>query len=216
MWRELAGDPLLREVEDDLLGPVDELLGGQALALEAEPGDLAARRGRGRGASPSRGRCARSGRRSTTPGRARRARGSRTGRRLLELAAPLELVDERDRVDRLALRVEVERRPVDLRVALAVEVARREDFADRPDRAGGEHHRAEDRLLGIEILRRDRGGRRSLGKLGHAGQINHLRTRPERAWTTALSTRADWRVCRQNGTHVPSPAGRSGGRKGRS
>src|SRR5207342_689609 len=36
----------------------------------------------------------------------------------------------------------------------------------------------------IEILRWDRGGRRSLGKLVHAGQINHLRTWHKRAWTT--------------------------------
>src|SRR5207248_3337655 len=91
---------------------------------------------------------------------------------------------ERDRVDGLALRVEVERRVVDQAVRRPVEVACRKDFADRPDRTGGEHHRAEDRLLSIEILRWDRGGRRSLGKLVHAGQINHLRTRPKRAWTT--------------------------------
>ena len=105
----------------------------------------------------------------------RRVRGRRDERRqlvdplaaagALELAALLELVDERDRVDRLAARVERERRAVDLRVALAVEVARVEDLADRPDRTRGEHHRAEDRLLGVEILRRDRGGRRRLGEL---------------------------------------------------
>ena len=77
---------------------------------------------------------------------------------VLELAALVELVDERDRVDGLALRVERERGAVDLRVALAVEVARVEDLADRPDRAGGEHHRPEDGLLGLEVLRRDRGG----------------------------------------------------------
>ena len=103
---------------------------------------------------------------------------------LLQLAAPLELVDERDRVDGLALRVEVERRLVDRAVARPVEVACRQDFADRPNRTGGEHHRAEDRLLSIEILRWDRGGRRSLGELVHAGQINHLRTCHKRAWTT--------------------------------
>src|SRR6185312_15072600 len=47
-------------------------------------------------------------------------------------------------------------------------------------RTGGEHHRAEDRLLSVEILRWNRGGRRSLGELVHAGQINHLRTWPNR------------------------------------
>jgi hypothetical protein len=54
-------------------------------------------------------------------------------------------------------------------VALAVEVAGVEDLADRPDRAGGEHHRPENRLLGVEILRGDRGGLRELGDLGHVG-----------------------------------------------
>ena len=81
----------------------------------------------------------------------------------------LELVDERDRVDRLALRVQVERRAVDLGVALPVEVACAEDFADRPDRTGGEHHRAEDGLLCVEILRWDRGG------FGEASATWHMR-----------------------------------------
>ena len=56
--------------------------------------------------------------------------------RVLELAALFELVDEGDRVDGLALGVEGQSRAVDLGVALAVEVARVEHFADRPDRAG--------------------------------------------------------------------------------
>jgi hypothetical protein len=63
---------------------------------------------------------------------------------VLELAALFELVDERDRVDRIPLRVEGERGAVDLRVALAVEVGRVEHLADRPDRPRGDHHRAED------------------------------------------------------------------------
>ena len=41
-------------------------------------------------------------------------------------------------------------------MGLAVEVARVEHLGDRPDRAGGEQHRAEDGLLGLEVLRRDR------------------------------------------------------------
>ena len=63
---------------------------------------------------------------------------------VLELAPFLQLVRERDRVHRFALRVQRERRAIDLGVALAVEVARIKHFADRPDSAGGEHHRAED------------------------------------------------------------------------
>src|SRR5581483_11183779 len=87
---------------------------------------------------------------------------------LVELTSLLELVRERDRVDRLVLAVELERGAVDLRVRLAVEVARVEDLADGGNRAGGDHHRAEDRLLRFEILRRDgagdRGRRRDGGK----------------------------------------------------
>ena len=75
----------------------------------------------------------------------------------LELAALLELVDERDRVDRLALRPQRERGAVHLRVALAVEVPRVEDLADRPDGDRREEHRAEHGLLGLEVLRRDDG-----------------------------------------------------------
>ena len=64
-------------------------------------------RGSGRAASPSRGRSARSGRRSRSARDERRelVDAARPPTRL-ELAALLELVDERDRVDRLALRVE--------------------------------------------------------------------------------------------------------------
>ena len=40
-------------------------------------------------------------------------------------------------------------------MALAVEVRRLEDLADRADRRRREQHRAEDRLLGLEVLRRD-------------------------------------------------------------
>ena len=47
---------------------------------------------------------------------------------LLELAATLELVDERDRVHRLAAPVEGQRRAVDGAVAAAVEVAGVEDL----------------------------------------------------------------------------------------
>ena len=90
-----------------------------------------------------------------------------TAARVLKLASLLELVDERDRVDRLALGVEGDGRSVDLRVALAVEVARVEDLADRPDRTGGEHHRPEDGLLGLEVLRGNRGGLREGRGLDH-------------------------------------------------
>src|SRR5204863_7009020 len=106
---------------------------------------------------------------------------------VLELAALLELVDERDRVDGLTLGVQRQRGAVDLGVALAVEVACIQRFADRPDRAGGEHHRAKDRFLGFEILRRDRGGRRGLGELGHRA-TKALSGRSWKPLTIRLST----------------------------
>src|SRR5439155_6714554 len=74
---------------------------------------------------------------------------------LLELATLVELVGEGDRVDWLALDVQPEGRAIDLRVALAVVLApvARQHLAHGGDRAGSEHHRPEDRLLGVEILR---------------------------------------------------------------
>ena len=165
---ELGRDPALREVEDDLLGTVDEDL-RLARPLPAELGDLLT----GGDEAAQRRHLADDAR------VVRRVRGRRHERRklveadssadILELAALLELVDERDRVDRLALRVERECRAVDLRVALAVEVGRVEDLAHRPDRARGEQHRPEDGLLGLEVLGwRDRSGFSELGDRCHA------------------------------------------------
>jgi hypothetical protein len=92
----------------------------------------------------------------------------------LQLAALLELVDERDCVDGLALRIEREGGAVDLRVALSVEVPRVEDLAHRPDRARGEQHCPEDGFLGLEVLgRRDRGGFSELGDRCHVRGVNH-------------------------------------------
>ena len=70
----------------------------------------------------------------------------------LELPALVELVDERDRVDRLALRPQRERGEVHLRVALAVEIPCCEDLADGSDGDRGEQHRPEHGLLGLEVL----------------------------------------------------------------
>ena len=131
--REVARHPLLAELEDDLLGAVDEVR-DLAGALLAEPRDLLAR--------------------PDEPAQRRhllddagvvldvRGRGDESGElghlRLpadgLELAPLVELVRERDRVHRLALPPQAERRPEDLRVTLAVEVRGREDLADRSDR----------------------------------------------------------------------------------
>ena len=156
---------LLRKVEHDLLGLVDEL-GRLSRALPAEPGDLPAGPD-----EPAQGRrladdlrvvagvCARGDERCELV-------DPRLAADVLELASLVELVDECDRVDRLALRIQRERRAVDLgcgsRDRSRVRV---EDLADGCDRPGGEHHRSENGLLGIEVLRRDRGGLRRLGGL---------------------------------------------------
>ncbi len=144
--RELARDPLLREVEDDLLGAVDQLdrLAGP---VEAEPCDVVA----GPDQPAQRRHLADDPR---VVGGVRRRRDERgelvdalLPRRCRSSALdPVELVDDRDRVDRLALRVERDDRPVDQPVALAVEVGRRQagGLGDRPDRQRREHHRAED------------------------------------------------------------------------
>ena len=121
---ELRRNPLLREVEDDLLGAVDEV-GCLAGTVPPELRDLAAR--------PDQP--AQRGELVDDPRVVRGIRGRRHERRelldarpashLFQLAPLLERVDQRDRVHRLALRVELEGGAVDLRVALAVEVAPR-------------------------------------------------------------------------------------------
>ena len=179
---ELARDPLLRQLEDDLLGAVDEVdrLAGP---VEAEPSDVVA----GPDEAAQRRHLVDDPR---VVGGVRRGRhqGGQLVDALLaadigEPAQAVELVDERDRVDRLALGVQPERGAIDRRVRLAVEVARIEDLADRPDRTGGEHHRPEHGLLGIEVLGWDRGGRepwgQGLGRLCHP-RCSQLAIRPLR------------------------------------
>ena len=78
----------------------------------------------------------------------------------LEQAGLLEVLDERERVDRLADRVQVEHRLEDQAVRLAVEVLRLEALVDdqRGQRRVGEQHGAEHGLLGFEVLGRRGGG----------------------------------------------------------
>jgi hypothetical protein len=157
--RKVASDPLLGEVEDDLLGAVDEL---RRLAdpLTSEARDLLP----GLDERPK-------GRRllddlrvvvDVRRGRHQRRKLGDAGAAadLLELAPLLQLLRERDRVDRLSLRPEPEHRAVDRPVRPAVEVGGVEDLRDGPDCRLGEEHRAEHGLLGLEVLRRDerRGG----------------------------------------------------------
>ncbi len=160
---EVAADALLGELEHHLLGAVDEIgrLAGaclaEALDLLADPHEAAQRRHL-----------------LDDPRVVLGVRGSRhDGGELcdlggaadaLELAALVELVRERDRVDRLALAVEGEGGPVDRAVRLAVEVTGLEHLGDGADRRGRQQHGAENRLLGLQVLRRhDRGRARGDG-----------------------------------------------------
>jgi hypothetical protein len=167
---ELGRDPALRQFEHDLLGPVDEDLRLSG-TLPAELRDLLPR-----GDQPSERRHL-----ADDPRVVRGVCGRRNERRQLvqanatadsfQLASLLQLVDQGDRIDGLALGVERERRAVDLGVALAVEVRGVEDLAHRPDRARGEQHGPEDRFLGLEVLGgRDRGGFRELGDRCHVAE----------------------------------------------
>ena len=166
MWPKSPGDPLLGEVEDYLLGPVDQVVRLAGPVPRAARSRAPARRARA--ASPSRARSARSGQRSLSRGRARRSRGSGRGRRPAR-ARPLLQLRDGDRVDRLALLEEpsaarkmtrgVRGRSRRLRFSLTAPIA-----------LGREQHRAQHRLLGIEVLRGNVGG---LCRRGHGGDLGH-------------------------------------------
>ena len=164
---EVGGDALLGELEDDLLGPVDEVerLAGallpEARDLRAGADEAAQRRHLGHDAGVVGGvrSCRHERGELGDPGPAAD---------VVELAPLVQLVDQRDRVDRLALRIEPERGAVDERVAAAVEVAGVDYLADGADRARREQHRPEDGLLRLEVLRWD-DGIRGRGGDGHVG-----------------------------------------------
>ena len=78
---------------------------------------------------------------------------------LLELAALGEGLGDGEDVDRIGVLVEADDRLVDRAVAIAVEVVRVEADVEqhRLDRRLGDHHRAEDGLLCLQVLGRDDG-----------------------------------------------------------
>ena len=177
---ELGGGLLLGEVEEDLLGAVDQVrrLAG---TFPAEAGDLAAY------ADEPAERCSLLDdlRVVARVGARRHERGQLVDPHLaadvLELPALVQLVDERDRVDGLALGVERERGAVDLRVAVAVVLSPvgRKNLAHGRDRGGREHHGAQDGFLRVEVLR---GYLRILdGRC--PGAVRRHRTRLYGAWT---------------------------------
>ncbi len=128
---EAAADPVLREVEHHLLGLVDELV-RLARPVPAEPLDLLADE-----REPAERRHLAHDLRVVARVRRGRDEGGDLVDPLLpadlvDLAALVELVGDRDRVDRLAVLVQLERGEVDLRVRLPVEVAGVDDLARRP------------------------------------------------------------------------------------
>ena len=163
MWAKSPRDPLLRELEHHLLGAVDEIRRLSRPCL-AEPLDLLADAHEPpqrrhllddprvvlgvRGGGDDRGELG-------------DLRGAADA---LELAALVELVRERDRVDGLALAVERERGLVDGAVRLAVEIGGLEHLGDGADRRRREQHGAEDRLLRLQVLGRHDGGRDGSGR----------------------------------------------------
>jgi hypothetical protein len=73
---------------------------------------------------------------------------------LREQAASLQLLDRGDRVDGIAAAVDVSKRLEDLGVRRVVEVGRPDDLDDVGDRLAREHHGAEHRFLGLEVVGR--------------------------------------------------------------
>ena len=89
---------------------------------------------------------------------------------LEQIGAP-ELLGDGDRVGGLALAVERLDRVVDVAVRRLVEVGDFDSCLDRGgDRVAGEQHRAEQRLLGLEVVRRHATGLRTphgINRLDH-------------------------------------------------
>ena len=98
---------------------------------------------------------------------------------VLEEALALQRLDAGDDVDRLAAGVQAAERLVDAGVGRAVEVVGLKDLDDVGDRLGREHHGPEDRLLGLQVLRRN-------AMLGHAPYvISRTRQNPHPSPTSA-------------------------------
>ena len=166
---EVLAAVLVRDLEDRALGDVDELARRRVVRVDAGL-DLV------RGAQqPAQHRVLAHDPRVLADVADRRdARRQQVDRgaaaRGLELAGLLEVLDERERVDRLAAVVEVEHRREDDPVRLAVEVLGVQALVDdeRGQRGVGEQHRAEDGLLGLEVLRRRDRALRHAGRRGVA------------------------------------------------
>ena len=130
----------------------------------------------------------------------------------VELAGAPQLLGHRDRVDRLAARVQRERRLVDDAVRGLVEVGRLDVRLDRRgDRLAAEHHRPEQRLLGLEVVRRDPGPDARAGTAAGAATVGRAASRVvERLDQGVLPRRI--RRCLQGGLgRLQTVSGTSGG-----
>jgi hypothetical protein len=87
-------------------------------------------------------------------GRAGQARQVAAAADRLQLFGPLEGFRDRDDVDRLAALEQLEDRPVDRAIRLAVEVLRAQELRHLDDRVTVDEDRAEHGLLGLQRLRR--------------------------------------------------------------
>ncbi len=147
-------DAALGDLEDAMLGGVEELVDIRRRLVGAR-GDL----GRDRGEAAQDGFLAHDPRivRDIRRGRHdRRQLGDIRGAAdHLELAAGAQRVAQRDRIDRLAAVGEIRHRAEDLAMRLAVEIFGGYGFERKIDRLVIEQDRAQHRLFGLEILRRN-------------------------------------------------------------
>ena len=128
------------------------------------------------------------------------APGERVDRRrsadLLQLARLPQLLGDGEHVDLAALLVQLEHRPVDRRVLLAVEVLRLEPLVDDEpvERRVGEQDRAEHRLLGLEVMRWKE-GLVVLLERGHSAPETSEPIRRCRSARVAVRRSLIWRLC---------------------
>ena len=179
--REVLGRAVLRDLVDLLLGHVEQLA-RVARAVVAELGDLGADADQPAqhghlahdvGVAP--------GVRDDGDGLGQREHG-RAAADLRERAALVEAVADRDLVDGLRLLVEVEHRREDLAVPAAIEVVGLEHLGGLGDRRLREQHRAEHRLLGVEVLGRQ-------APRGHPPSRARSLSDPSTAGTLAVRSR---------------------------
>ena len=128
---------------------------------------------------------------------------------LIERPGAPQLLDDRDRVDRLVLAVELADRLVDDLVLRGVEVVGLERILDGQAVPGllREHHRAEHGLLGVEVVRRDVGwSDRAVVVASESVEVARSRERGRvvgEGWEVAVGIHEDERACLNVPASVP-------------